>query len=288
MAPHKQKNARTLKQRPSNVKKVSTQVKSKKDIPLSKRKDTKRERLEEINRLLRCWLDDASNRFVKITGRMIQEKAREFAEDLGIPTFVASNGWLQAFVERRYIASGKPCGEARDAADVVAAGKDRLPEQNKSCDKRHTFNKDQSGQFFKTSGHESFCQKQEETDIPERLNPASRTIAGPDFAELPTTDGNTNIYVKEEVDRSERANDLPTYSRVKKEVNNEENEANLDKHSEKTTIQEVLSALKTCSNFIQQHGSSVALQRLTAVKEEIVEFKRQQQQPRITNYFRKA
>ncbi|GFR71413.1 tigger transposable element-derived protein 6 [Elysia marginata] len=83
----------------------------------------------------------------------MQEKALQFATDLGITTFVASNGWLQSFVKRNNLAFGKLCGESGDVdGDVVTAWKERLPKLIEGYDERY---------IFKTSADKSFYIKGE-------------------------------------------------------------------------------------------------------------------------------
>ncbi|GFR83925.1 tigger transposable element-derived protein 6 [Elysia marginata] len=92
----------------------------------------------------------------------MQEKALQFATDLGITTFVASNGWLQSFVKRNNLAFGKLCGESGDVdGDAVTACKERLPKLIEGYDERDIFNMDESGLFLKTSADKSFYIKGE-------------------------------------------------------------------------------------------------------------------------------
>ncbi|GFS13034.1 transposase [Elysia marginata] len=58
--------------------------------PLSKRKNSKPTGNEQINELVHKWFVDATRRRINVTGPMMQEKALQFATDLGITTFVAS------------------------------------------------------------------------------------------------------------------------------------------------------------------------------------------------------
>ena len=60
--------------------------------------DRKRQRKltgnEDINTLVWKWFQDATARRINVSGPLIKEKALKFAEDLGIASFKASNGWL--------------------------------------------------------------------------------------------------------------------------------------------------------------------------------------------------
>ncbi|GFR60102.1 tigger transposable element-derived protein 6, partial [Elysia marginata] len=194
MASSKQKNALTLEQRLDVIKmsaqgksqgqiadhfgvgktRVQNTLKQKAEIqaeiqaeleasaPLSKRKNSKPTGNEQINELVPKWFVDATRRRINVTGPMMQEKALQFATDLGITTFVVSNGWLQYFVKRNNLAFGKLCGESGDVdGDVVTAWKERLPKLIEGYDERDIFNMDESGLFIKTSADKSFYIKGE-------------------------------------------------------------------------------------------------------------------------------
>ncbi|GFR99602.1 tigger transposable element-derived protein 4 [Elysia marginata] len=143
--------------------------------PLSKRKNSKPTGNEQINELVHKWFVDATRRRINVTGPMMQEKALQFATELGITTFVASNGWLQSFVKRNNLAFGKLCGESGDVDGFS-------PSNDVTAD--------------------------EEIDIPGELNTLSLTIVDVNFAELRTIDADINICNTEEVDWSKSATDL--------------------------------------------------------------------------------
>uniref|UniRef100_A0A8C4WT87 tRNA-yW synthesizing protein 5 n=1 Tax=Eptatretus burgeri TaxID=7764 RepID=A0A8C4WT87_EPTBU len=74
---------------------------------------------EEVNRLTYEWFLLAKDRHLPLTGTILQEKAREFAAQIGIDTFTASNGWLQSFRKRHQIVGrlfpGRKVAKARSA-----------------------------------------------------------------------------------------------------------------------------------------------------------------------------
>ena len=60
-----------------------------------------------------------SRRQLPISGPMLQEKALQFAKDLGNTEFKASNGWLKSFYKGNNIALYVKSGEKTDV-DIVA------------------------------------------------------------------------------------------------------------------------------------------------------------------------
>ena len=70
----------------------------------SKQRSARKTGNEEINKLIWEWFKDMSRRKLPISGPMLQEKALQFAKDLGNTEFRASNGWLETFCMRNNIA----------------------------------------------------------------------------------------------------------------------------------------------------------------------------------------
>jgi hypothetical protein len=55
----------------------------------------------DINQLCWVWFQEATGRRINISGPLIQEQALNFAQDLGVDQFKASNGWLQSLSARQ-------------------------------------------------------------------------------------------------------------------------------------------------------------------------------------------
>ena len=64
---------------------------------LGARKRFRHTRNEEINRSVYQWYQQQNSNGQSVTGPMLQRQARQYANDLGIMTFAASNGWLANF-----------------------------------------------------------------------------------------------------------------------------------------------------------------------------------------------
>ena len=58
---------------------------------------------EEINMMCLKWYEDAVTSGYTVTGPLLQQKALDLAVQLGIPSFKASNGWLESFRRRHMI-----------------------------------------------------------------------------------------------------------------------------------------------------------------------------------------
>ena len=74
---------------------------------------------EDINTLVWKWFQDATARRINVSGPLIKEKALKFAEDLGIASLKASNGWLDSFRHRHNIVAGTLSGERGDVSDTA-------------------------------------------------------------------------------------------------------------------------------------------------------------------------
>ena len=82
--------------------------------PPSKQRSARKTGNEEINKLIWEWFKDMSRRKLPISGPMLQEKALQFAKDLGNTEFRGSNGWLESFRKRNNIAFYVKSGEKAD------------------------------------------------------------------------------------------------------------------------------------------------------------------------------
>ena len=80
----------------------------------SKQRSARKTGNEEINKLIWEWFKDMSRRKLPISGPMLQEKALQFAKDLGNTEFRGSNGWLESFRKRNNIAFYVKSGEKAD------------------------------------------------------------------------------------------------------------------------------------------------------------------------------
>ena len=100
----------------------------------------------DLNQLVWDWFTKARSRNFVITGPILQEKARELANDKGLTTFKASNGWLESFRKRYGAKSSKLSGMAAEMEDW----KLRLSRLCEGYSLDNIFNADETGLFYRT------------------------------------------------------------------------------------------------------------------------------------------
>ena len=89
-----------------------------------------------------------SRRKLPISGPMLQEKALQFAKDLGNTEFRGSNGWLESFRKRNNIAFYVKSGEKADVdIAVVEDWEKKLPALLEGYNPCDIFNMDETGLF---------------------------------------------------------------------------------------------------------------------------------------------
>ncbi|XP_069132365.1 uncharacterized protein [Argopecten irradians] len=74
---------------------------------LNKRRFHNSCKFEQLNRFMWSWYLEARARGVPVSGTMIQERSLKYAQELRMPDFKASNGWLQSWKSRYSIKSFK-------------------------------------------------------------------------------------------------------------------------------------------------------------------------------------
>lgn len=96
------------------------------------------------------WIKRVRDYNLPISGPLIQEKAAEFAKNLGL-TFQASSGWLEKFKLRNGIVEKIISGESAAVSEVDCEHyrTNILPSLLKEYDSKDIFNADEFGLFFK-------------------------------------------------------------------------------------------------------------------------------------------
>lgn len=106
---------------------------------------------QEINDNVYEWFVAQRSKHIPISGPLIQEYARNYAEQLdNSTTFRASNGWLSRFRTRYNIQFRVISGESRSVdTNVVSDWKTRLHSIIEHYDPENVFNVDETGLFYK-------------------------------------------------------------------------------------------------------------------------------------------
>jgi hypothetical protein len=111
----------------------------------------------EINDLVYRWFLDATALMVNVSGPMIQEKARKFAQDLNLSEFKGSNGWLESFLKRNNIVFKTQVRERGEVnSDTVKQWKDTLADLCKGYEPHDIFNMDETGLFYRDTTKSTF------------------------------------------------------------------------------------------------------------------------------------
>ncbi|XP_013164004.1 PREDICTED: tigger transposable element-derived protein 6-like isoform X2 [Papilio xuthus] len=103
---------------------------------------------KDVEECVLKWLKQCRDKKITIGGPILQEKAQQFAVELGHEKFRASNGWLQNFKKRNEIVFRKICGESVNET-VCDDWKDKLAELTAGYDPEDIFNADETGLFYK-------------------------------------------------------------------------------------------------------------------------------------------
>lgn len=105
---------------------------------------------KDVEECVLKWLKQCRDKKITIGGPILQEKAQQFAVELGHEKFRASNGWLQNFKKRNEIVFRKICGESGSVNETVCDDwKDKLAELTAGYDPEDIFNADETGLFYK-------------------------------------------------------------------------------------------------------------------------------------------
>ncbi|XP_046562543.1 jerky protein homolog [Haliotis rubra] len=107
-------------------------------------------KFDKINTMTHEWFMAARSKSLPISGPILKEKAVQFAQNLDINDFKASDGWLTSWKTRYSIKQFKVSGESASVnADDVATFKSRLPDLTDGYSAGDIFNCDQTGLFFR-------------------------------------------------------------------------------------------------------------------------------------------
>jgi len=111
---------------------------------------TKSPKYPEIESALILWINQALLAKKVITGDIIVEKSKRFAELLGIDDFKGSDGWVTSFKQRHNIKQYNLHGEAGSAPpeEIIAQERNKLQELISEFPLEDVYNCDETGEFI--------------------------------------------------------------------------------------------------------------------------------------------
>ncbi|XP_069134649.1 tigger transposable element-derived protein 6-like [Argopecten irradians] len=118
------------------------------------RKKSRNAKFPEVEQALLAWFNNARAQNVTVSGEILREKARFFAERLGIKSneFDCSTGWLERFKSRHSITFKRVCGESNDvqsSSKDMSEWKAKLASILKDYDADSIYNADETGIFYR-------------------------------------------------------------------------------------------------------------------------------------------
>jgi transposase len=115
---------------------------------------------EELNNLVWDWFRKVRSADLPVSGPLIQEAAKKFAERLKKEDFVASNGWLECFRRRHDISFKILSGEVASADTTEANNfKAKIKEKCEGYRPEDIFNADETGLYFRALPNKSLVEK---------------------------------------------------------------------------------------------------------------------------------
>lgn len=117
----------------------------------------------EVDKAMNEWFSAVTERGVRISGPMLEQKAEFFAEKIGHSDFKATEGWISRWKDRHNIKFKRFHGE-KSSADTNGANEwslAKLPEILKKISPQDIYNADETGLFYRATPDGSLCYKRE-------------------------------------------------------------------------------------------------------------------------------
>jgi hypothetical protein len=151
-----------LKNNEKDIREQYEKLNDNKSAPVNRKR--KREGKDPIvDKAMNEWFSAVTERGVRISGPMLQQKAEFFAEKIGHSDFKATEGWISRWKDRNNIKFKRFHGE-KSSADTNGANEwslAKLPEILKNFSPQDIYNADETGLFYRATPDGSLCYKRE-------------------------------------------------------------------------------------------------------------------------------
>lgn len=128
----------------------------------SKQKRQKPCEYPDLEKALMTWFHQCRATNIPVGGALFREKAKQFAEKLGISNFKGSDGWFDRFKKRNNVSFRKICGESAAVNEAVCEDwTGKLLKLIEGYESKNVFNADETGLFFKCLPAHTFSFKGE-------------------------------------------------------------------------------------------------------------------------------
>ena len=105
---------------------------------------------KDLNKVVLAWFTRVRSQNIPVSGPLLQEKACEFAKQLGLDNFKASNGWLDRFKNNNSIKCQTLSGEGASVDNAtVTDWTQKLNTITEGYEPRNIYNMDETGLFFR-------------------------------------------------------------------------------------------------------------------------------------------
>ncbi|XP_033110353.1 tigger transposable element-derived protein 6-like [Anneissia japonica] len=147
----------------SDIYRAKDKWKSKKEESTGAKFRFVKTKFSDLNQLMLVWFRTARDKNIPISGPLIKAKATQFAEQLNITDFGASDGWLTKWKQRNEIKQVAVCGESGDVDQtIVTEWKSKIADLCAGYQPEEIFNCDETGLYFRALPDRTLAEKQDD------------------------------------------------------------------------------------------------------------------------------
>lgn len=123
---------------------------------------TRAPKFEKVDEMAYNWLIQSLAKKLPVSGTLLQQRAKDIADELNMPEFKASNGWLEKFKARHNLTFVNICGESKDVEqETVDDFRAKIPELIAGYDLEDIGNIDETALFFRSIPNKTLYPKGE-------------------------------------------------------------------------------------------------------------------------------